>query len=41
VNAETQAQLRAEKAALNPWALRREVDRQLQAIEAVRRAPRA
>jgi hypothetical protein len=41
VNAATQAQLRAEKAALNPLALRREVDRQLQAIEAVRRAPRA
>ncbi len=41
VSAATQAQLRAEKAALNPLALRREVDRQLQAIEAVRHAPRA
>ena len=41
VSAAPQAQLRAEKAALNPLALRREVDRQLQAIEAVRRAPRA
>ena len=41
VSAATQAQLRAEKAALNPWALRREVDRQLQAIEALRRTPRA
>jgi hypothetical protein len=41
VSAATQARLRAEKAALNPFALRREVDRQLQAIEAVRRAPGA
>ena len=41
VSAATQAQLRAEQAALNPLALRREVDRQLQAIEAVRRTPRA
>ena len=41
VSAATQAQLRAEKAALNPFALRREVDRQMKAIEAVRRAPPA
>jgi hypothetical protein len=41
VSAATQAQLRAEKAALNPLALRREVDRQMKAIEAVRRAPQA
>jgi hypothetical protein len=41
VSAATQAQLRAEQAALNPLALRREVDRQMKAIEAVRRAPQA
>ena len=41
VSAATQAQLRAEKAALNPLALRREVDRQLHAIEVLRRTPRA
>ncbi len=41
VRTETQAQLQAEQAAPNPLALRREVDRQLQAIEAVRRTPRA
>jgi hypothetical protein len=35
----TQTRLRAEQAALNPFAVRREVDRQLKAIEAVRRAP--
>ena len=37
VGAETKARLRAEKAAQNPFAVRREVDRQLKAIEAVRR----
>lgn len=37
----THARLRGEKAALNPFAVRREVDRQLQAIEAVRRASQA
>jgi hypothetical protein len=35
VSAATKAQLRAEKAALNPFALRREVDRQLQATKTV------
>jgi hypothetical protein len=39
VSAATKARLRAEKAALNPFAVRREVDRQLKEIEAVRRAP--
>lgn len=34
----TKARLRAEKAALNPFAVRRQVDRQLKEIEAVRRA---
>jgi hypothetical protein len=37
VSEATKAHLRAEKAARNPFALRREVDRQLKAIEAVRR----
>ena len=41
VGAATQAQLRAEQAALNPLTLRRKVDRQLQAIEAVWRTPGA
>lgn len=41
VSAETQARLRAERAALNPFAVRREVDRQLKAIEALRRPPEA
>ena len=35
------ARRRAEPAALNPFALRREVDRQLRDIEAHRRAPEA
>jgi hypothetical protein len=39
VSAATQARLRAERAALNPFAVRREVDRQLKEIEAARRAP--
>jgi len=39
VSAATKARLRAERAALNPFALRREVDRQLKVIEAVRRPP--
>ena len=39
VSAATQARLQAARAALNPFALRREVDRQLQAIEALRRPP--
>jgi hypothetical protein len=39
VSAATQARLRAERTALNPFALRRAVDRQLQEIEAVRRPP--
>lgn len=41
VSPATRALLRAQKAALNPFAVRREVDRQLQAIEAVRRTRRA
>ncbi len=41
VAAETKAQLQQEKEALNPFALRREVDRQLKIIEAHRRAPEA
>jgi hypothetical protein len=41
VSEATQTRLRAARAALNPFALRREVDRQLQEIEAVRRAPEA
>ncbi len=41
VSAATQAQLRAEKAALNPLALRREVDQQMRAIEAIRRGSEA
>ena len=39
VTAATKARLRAEQANLNPFAVRREVDRQLKAIEAQRRAP--
>lgn len=39
VSAATPARLQAQKAALNPFALRREVDRQMREIEAVRRAP--
>ena len=39
VSAATKGRLRAQKAALNPFALRRDVDRQLQAIAAVRRPP--
>lgn len=38
-SAETKARLRAEKAAHNPFAVRREVDRQMKEIEAMRRAP--
>ncbi|HOK78089.1 MAG TPA: integrase, partial [Verrucomicrobiota bacterium] len=41
VTAETKARLEAEKKRLNPFALRREVDRQLREIEAQRRAPEA
>ena len=41
VSAATQAHLRAERAALNPFPLRREVDRQLRAIEAIRRGSEA
>jgi hypothetical protein len=39
VSAATKARLRAERAALNPFAVRREVDRQLKAIDALRRPP--
>lgn len=39
VSPEKKQQLAAEKKALNPFALRREVDRQLRQIEALRRAP--
>jgi len=39
VSVATKARLRAERAALNPFAVRREVDRQLKVIEAVRRPP--
>jgi len=38
VSQEQKARLRAEKAALNPFAVRREVDRQLREIEAVRQS---
>ena len=38
VTAETKARLRRERATLNPFAVRREVDRQLKAIEACRRS---
>jgi hypothetical protein len=38
---ETKARLRAQKQTLNPFALRREVDRQLKLIEAHRRLPEA
>ena len=41
VTAETKARLKNEKQNLNPFALRREVDRQLKEIEAHRRAPEA
>lgn len=41
VTAETKARLRREQAALNPFAVRREVDRQLKAIEACRRSSEA
>ena len=37
VSAETKTRLRAERPGMNAFAVRREVDRQLQAIEAVRR----
>jgi hypothetical protein len=37
VSAETKARLRAERAGMNAFAVRREVDRQLKAIEAARR----
>jgi hypothetical protein len=37
VSAETKARLRAERAEMNAFAVRREVDRQLKAIEAARR----
>jgi hypothetical protein len=39
VSAATKTRLRAEQAALNPFAVRREVDRQMKEIEAVRRRP--
>jgi hypothetical protein len=39
VSAETKARLRAERAGMNAFAVRREVDRQLKAIEAARRWP--
>ncbi len=39
VSAATQARLQAQKAALNPFAPHREVDRQMREIEAVRRTP--
>ena len=39
VSAATKTRLRAEKAALNPFAVRREVDRQMKGIEAARRLP--
>jgi len=41
VTAETKARLESEKKKLNPFALRREVDRQLKEIEAHRRPPEA
>jgi hypothetical protein len=41
VTAEAKARLATEKKTLNPFALRREVDRQLKEIEAHRRAPKA
>lgn len=41
VSPETKARLRAEKQTLNPFALRREVDRQLKQIEQQRRLPDA
>ena len=41
VTAETKARLRREQAALNPFAVRREVDRQLKEIEACRRGAEA
>ena len=41
VTAETKARLRREQAALNPFAVRREVDRQMQEIEACRRGAEA
>lgn len=41
VSAATQARLRREQAALNPFAVRREVDRQLKEIEACRQYPEA
>lgn len=37
VSGVAKVRLRAEKAALNPFAVRREVDRQMKTIEAVRR----
>jgi hypothetical protein len=37
VSAETKGRLRAERAGMNAFAVRREVDRQLKAIEAARR----
>jgi len=41
VTAQTKTRLRREKAGLNPFALRREVDRQLKAIDACRRSAEA
>ena len=41
VTAETKTRLEREKKKLNPFALRREVDRQLKVIEAHRRPPEA
>ena len=38
VTEETKARLRRERAALNPFAVRREVDRRMKAIEACRRS---
>ena len=41
VTAAPKARLRREQAALNPFAVRREVDRQMKAIEACRRGAEA
>ena len=41
VRAATKARLRQERSALNPFAVRREVDRQLKLIEASRRSAEA
>jgi hypothetical protein len=41
ITAETKARLRRDQAALNPFAVRREVDRQLKEIDRMRRSPEA